>query len=60
MASALEGGGGTLLHFGSAVVRRRNRSGGKPETGAVFNALLGFHRLYSRLLLGAARRRVRR
>ena len=44
----------TELLFGSAVVPMR--SGGK--FGLVFHALVGFHRLYSRLLLAAAARRV--
>lgn len=44
----------TTLLFGSAVVPLR--SGGK--FGWVFHALLGFHRLYSRLLLSAAARRI--
>lgn len=45
--------GATTLYFGSAVVRRRR--GG---LGWTFTALLGFHRLYSRMLLGAAARRL--
>lgn len=44
----------TTLLFGSAVVPRR--SGGR--MGLVFHALIGFHRLYSKLLLAAARRRL--
>ena len=52
----------TRLHFGSAVVSRRSRTGGtgrEPAMGWVFHALLGFHRLYSRLLLRAAIRNLR-
>jgi hypothetical protein len=45
---------GTTLLFGSAVVPMR--AGGK--FGFAFYALLGFHRLYSKLLLSAAARRV--
>lgn len=45
----------TCLRFGSAVLP--TRQGGKLGWG--FHALLGFHRLYSRLLLAAACRRVR-
>jgi hypothetical protein len=52
-------GGATLLHFGSAVIPRRGRAGAPPRMGWEFRALLGFHRLYSRLLLGAAARRLR-
>ena len=44
----------TTLLFGSAVVPRR--PGG--PFGWVFHALLGFHRLYSRLLLAAAAKRI--
>lgn len=51
--------GGTRLYFGSAVVPVRDRQG-RLRMGAVFRLLLGFHRLYSRLLLGAAVARLRR
>jgi len=43
----------TTLFFGSAVVPRKR--GG---LGWQFNALLGFHKLYSRALLSAAARRL--
>lgn len=43
---------GTRLYFGSAVVRSRQ--------GGAFRALLGFHKLYSRVLLRAAAARLRR
>lgn len=46
-------GGGVRLYFGSAVVPGR---GGR--MGFAFRALLGFHQIYSRILLGAARGRV--
>jgi len=39
----------TRLYFGSAVVPRRNSKTGKPSPG--FQALLGFHKIYSVLLL---------
>lgn len=48
----------TALYFGSAVVPRLNPATGKREMGIAFSALLGFHKLYSRALLGAARRRL--
>ncbi|MEO5672414.1 MAG: hypothetical protein ABIR26_17135 [Ramlibacter sp.] len=48
----------TRLYFGSAVVPRLNAVTGKKSMGFVFSALLGFHRLYSRLLLVAAIRRL--
>ena len=41
----------TRLYFGSAVVRS--------SQGGAFRALLGFHKLYSRILLRAAASRVR-
>ena len=47
----------TRLYFGSAVMPRLSKSGGH-EMGTAFHVLLGFHRLYSRLLLGSARRRL--
>jgi hypothetical protein len=50
----------TRLYFGSAVVPRAGELGEKPRMGWMFDALLGFHRLYSRLLLRAAARRVAR
>lgn len=49
----------TRLYFGSAVLPRSSNDGQKPGMGWMFHALLGFHRLYSRLLLSAASRRVR-
>ena len=49
----------TLLYFGSAVVPRQRAGAQKPSMGWLFHALLGFHRLYSRLLLRAASNRVR-
>lgn len=54
MASQQHGGSGTTaLFFGSAVVPRRR--GG---LGWQFSALLGFHKLYSRILLASAVRRL--
>ncbi len=49
----------TRLYFGSAVLPRAVNGARKSDMGWVFHALLGFHRLYSRLLLRAASRRVR-
>ena len=51
---------GTLLYFGSAVVPARNSRSGASEMGVVFRGLLGFHRLYSRVLLRAAASRLER
>jgi hypothetical protein len=56
---ARTGAPSTLLYFGSAVVARKRSSDGQLRMGWVFHALLGFHRVYSRLLLKAASRRVR-
>lgn len=48
----------TRLYFGSAIVPRRSTGPGKPKLGIAFRALLGFHKLYSRLLLRAAAARL--
>jgi hypothetical protein len=50
--------GGTQLYFGSAVLPRHGPRDGRPSVGGAFSALLGVHRLYSRLLLGAASARL--
>ena len=51
----------TRLCFGSAVVpQTRPGAHGQPPMGFIFHALQGFHRLYSKLLLGAARDRLMR
>lgn len=44
----------TRLYFGSAVVPVNSASSGEAKMGLVFGTLLGFHRLYSRILLRAA------
>ena len=49
----------TELYFGSAVIPNRKKTG-KSRMGFVFHGLIGFHKLYSRLLLGAARSRLSR
>lgn len=56
MSEPVDGGRATRLYFGSAVVPQKGARGGK--IGQPFDLLLGFHRLYSRLLLVAARRRL--
>jgi hypothetical protein len=48
---------GTFLYFGSAVVPARTRSG-ETRMGSMFQALLVFHKLYSQVLLRAARSRL--
>ncbi len=52
-------GHSTRLLFGSAVVPRANPRSGRRRMGAAFSALLGLHRIYSRILLAAAARRLR-
>lgn len=42
---------GTRLYFGSAVVPATHARTGKKSLGFTFRALLGFHKLYSRILL---------
>jgi len=49
----------TILYFGSAVVPSKNRSG-KQSLGYIFAALLGFHKIYSVLLLSSAKQNIRR
>jgi hypothetical protein len=49
--------GVTLLQFGSAVIARRRADGATGMSGE-FKLLLGLHKLYSRLLIGAAKNRV--
>jgi hypothetical protein len=46
------------LQFGSAVAASRRRATGAMSMGWGFRSLMAFHVLYSRVLLGAARRRV--
>jgi hypothetical protein len=48
-------GSGTRLYFGSAVVPEIDRRTGKAAHGLAFRALLGFHKVYSVILLHAAR-----
>lgn len=51
----------TRLYFGSAVMPQTSRSDpDRLSMGWLFHALSGFHRLYSRLLLAAARTRLER
>ncbi len=48
----------TQLYFGSAVVAMRNPKTGKSSLGPIFTVLLGFHQIYSFLLLYFASRNV--
>lgn len=52
--------GSTRLYFGSAVVPGTDRHSGEKRMGFVFKALLGFHKLYSRILLRAAASKLAR
>ncbi|MES2975990.1 MAG: hypothetical protein V4757_20400 [Pseudomonadota bacterium] len=58
-SDATSAGPATRLYFGSAVVPKVNKTTGHSSMGFAFTALLGFHRLYSRLLLRAAVARLR-
>jgi len=51
---------GTVLYFGSAVVPVTDPAGGAGRLGLLFHCLLGFHKVYSRILLHAARARLLR
>lgn len=51
---------GTRLFFGSAVVPATHPKSGRSTMGPVFRALLGFHKVYSRVLLGATMSRLQR
>lgn len=51
-------GARTRLYFGSAVVPVRNPVTGTLSLGWVYRSLLGFHRIYSALLLWSARRQI--
>jgi len=48
----------TRLYFGSAVIPVQNVTTGKKSIGSGFRALLGFHKVYSIVLLYAARSRL--
>ncbi len=55
---ATRDGAGTRLYFGSAVVPGQEGGAGKPTLGPVFGALMGFHKVYSQVLLHAAKSRL--
>ena len=50
--------GGTRLYFGSVVVPERNARTGYSGMPAAHRSLLAFHKVYSRMLLSAAARRL--
>ena len=51
---------GTRLYFGSVVTPRRDQRTGRLEMARSYRLLIGFHKLYSRALLAAARSKLRR
>ncbi len=59
VASRAHGVTGTRLYFGSAVVPAPNGSR-KQRLGSPYDEMLGFHKLYSRILLRSARARLLR
>ena len=54
---AASGDAATRLYFGSAVVPVHDESG-QPRMGRSYSALLGFHKLYSRVLLQATAAKI--
>lgn len=58
MAVTAENNTRTRLYFGSAIVLTRNSKIGKLSLGFGFQALLGFHKIYSVLLLYFASLRI--
>jgi len=50
----------TRLYFGSVIVPVKNKKTGEFRLGTVYRILLGFHRLYSRVLLRSAHSRLRK
>jgi hypothetical protein len=48
----------TRLYFGSAVIPVEDAKTGRPEFGPGFRALMGFHKVYSKALLSAAKSRL--
>jgi hypothetical protein len=54
LMTAAEPGGATRLYFGSVVTARDDRGTGRRKIGQGYRLALGFHKLYSRMLLRAA------
>jgi hypothetical protein len=59
MTEAADDPDATWLYFGSAVVPRIDPHSARPSLGAIYSALLGFHKLYSRALLHSCVARLR-
>ena len=57
MAAPAGSGDGTRLYFGSAVVPAKGPES-EADIGSGFRLLLGFHKIYSRVLLKAAAKRL--
>lgn len=51
-------GAGSCLYFGSGVLVLDAEGKGRQSGAGLFRALLGFHKLYSRILLSSAARRL--
>ena len=60
MSTTLPGVQATTLYFGSAVVTAVDGRTGQRKLGWTYRLLLGFHHLYSRVLLRAAANRLAR
>ena len=60
MSAPSSNGQATRLFFGSAVVPVIDKRSGSARMGIAFRALLGFHKIYSRVLLRAAVARLAR
>jgi hypothetical protein len=62
MVAPVQGGAAaiTRLYFGSAVVPIVDKASGRARMGFTFRALLRFHKIYSGVLLRAARSRLTR
>ena len=58
LMTAPQAGGGTRLYFGSAVVPVKSATGAKPAMGMSYRLLLGFHKIYSMVLLQSAKSRL--
>jgi hypothetical protein len=50
--------GTTRLYFGSAVLPTEQSTSEDPKLGRMFHITLGFHKLYSRILLGSTKRKL--
>ena len=60
MCVPLGHGRATRLYFGSAIVPETDPGSGEKRLGTLFRLLLGFHKFYSRALLGTAVSRLSR